>query len=591
MNIDRVHLSDVEALYSFVDSFVGDPIHKQPPCIGISANLKDGLSCIAQTYVQAITQAGGVPVLIPVTTDLHALSSVLNHLDGILMSGGGDINPLYCNEDPILALQDVNVERDMYDLMLIRLAVSRQLPFFGICRGMQLLAVALGGAIFQDIYAQAPQPPIKHSQTVAREYPSHRVTTTEGSRVRAILGDNVAVNSFHHQAIQAVPETFVATAHTSDGVIEAMESALHPTIWGVQWHPESMATAGDKGMQKLFHSFVSDTMLYKQAKEIHQRIVTIDSHCDTPMLFRQGATLQHKSVIGKVNVPLMEEGYLDAACIVAYLSQKERDEQSLVAATNKAIVLLRKIHTQVTDCGERAAIAYTSQDLFRNKRGGKKSFMIGIENGYAIGKELSNLEQFKALGVTYITLCHNGNNDICDSAKGTSEWNGLSDWGKTVVHEMNRLGIMIDISHAADQTVWDVLEESKYPIIASHSSARALCNHKRNLTDEQIIAIAQKGGVMQVCLYSGFLTLDGRATVEDAVNHILHIRDIVGIDHVGIGSDFDGGGGIDRCNTANELINLTQALLQAGLSESDLQKLWGGNFMRVMDSVQAAYKI
>ena len=589
MNIDRVHLSDVEALYSFVDSFVGTPIHKQPPCIGISANLKDGLSCIAQTYVQAITQAGGVPVLIPVTTDLQVLTSVLNRLDGILMSGGGDINPLYCNEDPIVALQDVNVERDMYDLILIRLAVARQLPFFGICRGMQLLAVALGGTIFQDIYAQAPQPPIKHSQTVAREYPSHRVTTTAGSRIRAILGDNVAVNSYHHQAIQTLPETFIASAHTSDGIIEAMESALYPTMWGVQWHPESLATAGDTGMQELFKHFVSDSMVYKQAKEIHQRIVTIDSHCDTPMLFAQGATLQHKSLVGKVNVPLMEAGYLDAACIVAYLSQKQRDTQSLELATNKALQLIEKIYSQVADCGERAAVAYNAQDLCRYKRESKKSFLIGIENGYAIGKELSNLAKFKALGVIYITLCHNGNNDICDSAKGTPEWNGLSDWGKTVVHEMNRLGIMIDISHAADQTVWDVLEESQYPIIASHSSARALCNHKRNLTDEQIIAIAQKGGVVQVCLYSGFLTLDGRATVADAVNHILHIRDIAGIEHVGIGSDFDGGGGIDRCNAANELINLTQALLQAGLSESDLQKLWGGNFMRVMDSVQVAY--
>lgn len=591
MNIDRVHLSDVGALYSFVDSFVGDPIHKQPPCIGISANLKDGLSCIAQTYVQAISQAGGVPVLIPVTTDLCALSSVLNRLDGILMSGGGDINPLYCDEDPILALQDVNVERDMYDLILIRLAVVRQLPIFGICRGMQLLAIALGGTIFQDIYAQAPQPPIKHSQTVAREYPSHRVTTTEGSRVRAILGDNVAVNSFHHQAIQRVPETFMATAHSSDGIIEAMESVLYPTMWGVQWHPESMATAEDKGMQELFTQFISDSMIYKQAKEIHQRIITIDSHCDTPMLFEEKITLQHKSTVGKVNVPLMEAGYLDAACIVAYLSQEQRDEQSLVAATDKAIDLIMQMHKQVTACKERAAVAYNSYDLHLLKRLGRKSFMIGIENGYAIGKTLSNLAEFKALGVIYITLCHNGNNDICDSAKGTPEWNGLSDWGKAVVHEMNRLGIMIDISHAADQTVWDVLEESQYPIIASHSSARALCNHKRNLTDEQIIAIAQKGGVVQVCLYSGFLTLDGRATVEDAVNHILHIRDIAGIDHVGIGSDFDGGGGIDRCNAANELINLTQALLQAGLSESDLQKLWGGNFMRVMNNVQAAYKI
>ena len=222
------------------------------------------------------------------------------------------------------------------------------------------------------------------------------------------------------------------------------------------------------------------------------------------------------------------------------------------------------------------------------KKTGKKAFFIGIENGYAIGKDLTNITRYKDLGVVYITLCHNGDNDLCDSARGNLLWNGLSPLGKDAVREMNRLGIMVDVSHAADQTVWDVLEVSQQPIIASHSSARSLCNHARNLTDDQIRAIAAKGGVIQVCLYGGFLSLTHTATVADVVNHILHIRNIAGIDHVGIGSDFDGGGGVEQCDATNELINITQGLLCAGLTEKEIAKIWGGNFLRVMEIVQQA---
>lgn len=588
MNNDRVHLSETEALYSFVDAYVAKSTNKQRPCIGISANLKDGLSCISQTYIEAVRLAGGIPFLIPVTADLNVLVDTLERLDGILMSGGGDLNPLYCNEDPIPELQDVNVERDMYDLMLLRLAIARQMPIFGICRGMQLIAVAFGGTLFQDIYAQNTHSLIKHSQSVAREYPSHRITTVEGSRVYACVGAVSAVNSIHHQAVKTVPSTFVATAYSADGIIEAIESTVYPTIWGVQWHPEALASAGDDSMKHLFTNFVADSLLFKQAKAIHNRIITVDSHCDTPMLLGKGATLKTKSKVGKVNVPLMQEGQIDAACIVAYLSQKGRDDHSLQQATAKAFRLINTIKQQVDACGVTATIAQTPWELLALKHAGIKAFFIGIENGYAIGKDLNNIALFKEQGVVYITLCHNGNNDLCDSAKGAVEWYGLSPLGKDAVKEMNRLGIMVDISHAADQTVWDVLEISQYPIIASHSSARALCDHPRNLTDDQIRAIAAKGGVIQVCLYSGFLALDRKATVADVVSHILHIREIAGVDHVGIGSDFDGGGGIDQCNASNELINLTKALLAAGLTEDELAKIWSGNFLRVMGIVQQA---
>ncbi|WP_446787597.1 dipeptidase, partial [Macellibacteroides fermentans] len=228
-------------------------------------------------------------------------------------------------------------------------------------------------------------------------------------------------------------------------------------------------------------------------------------------------------------------------------------------------------------------------DLIRLKKEGKKAFFIAVENGYAMGKDLRNLERFKEEGVTYITLCHNGSNDLCDSAVGEPEWDGLSPLGKEAVKEMNRLGIMVDVSHASKATFYDVLKESSVPVIASHSSVRALCDHPRNLTDDQIRAIAAKGGVVQICLYNEFINPEpAKASIDDALEHIRYVVDLVGVDYVGIGSDFDGGGELLGCRSSNELIQITVKLLGLGYTEPEIEKIWGGNLLRVMNAVQQA---
>ena len=212
--------------------------------------------------------------------------------------------------------------------------------------------------------------------------------------------------------------------------------------------------------------------------------------------------------------------------------------------------------------------------------------MLGIENGRAIEGSIDNLRHFAQRGIVYMTLCHNGDNDICDSARGEHRHHGVSVFGREVISEMNRLGIMVDLSHAGEKSFYDALELSKTPIVCSHSSCRALCDHPRNLTDDQMRALAQKGGVMQVTLYHGFLVKDGEATLDDAMRHLEHAIDIMGIDHVGLGTDFDGDGGIRGLASSAELLNYTRELLKRGFSEADIQKLWGGNFLRVMRLVQ-----
>ena len=186
-----------------------------------------------------------------------------------------------------------------------------------------------------------------------------------------------------------------------------------------------------------------------------------------------------------------------------------------------------------------------------------------------------------------MTLCHNGDNDICDSAKGTQTHNGISLFGRQVVNEMNRLGIMVDLSHAAEKSFYDALEISQQPIVCSHSSCRALCDHPRNLTDQQMRDLAAKGGVMQVTLYHGFLRLDGEATINDVMAHLDHAIDVMGIDHVGLGTDFDGDGGVRGLANAAELLHFTRRLMDKGYSVNDIQKIWGGNFLRVMSQVQS----
>lgn len=590
MDINKVLPPDLDIIYKEVDAYEYKPLQAQPPCIGLSANLKEGLSCIANTYVNSVLKAGGVPVIIPVTTEIEALSSLLEHIDGLIITGGGDINPLYCREEPIPQLQEGSSLRDQYDFTLIRLAAERQIPIFGICRGHQLINLVYGGSLYQDIYVQRKETTNKHSQSRPREEASHTVEIKEGSLLNSLFGSRLAVNSFHHQAVKEVAPQFIATAVSPDGIVEAIESIVpYRQIICVQWHPEAMAAAGDEKMLKLFIKFVEQAQSFKHIKHLHNQLITFDSHCDTPMLFEEGTTLGKKSDIGKVNIPNMIEGKLDAACIVAYIKQEDRDDASLQKATNKAVKIIQEIKRQVEECNEIAEIAYTPQDLIRIKATGKKAFMIGIENGYALGKDLSNIRKFKEMGVIYITLCHNGDNDLCDSAKGASEWNGLSPLGKEAVHEMNRMGIMIDISHASEQTFYDVIKESRYPVIASHSSSRTIYDHPRNLTDKQLLALAENGGVVQVCLYGGFLhEKEEQASLTDVIKHICHITELIGVDHVGIGSDFDGGGGIIGCNSSNELINISKALLDAGFEEKDLQKIWGGNFLRVMNTVQSA---
>ena len=587
----QVRRPSLEALFREVDNFSPKKEKLQPPRIGISSNRKDGLSCIADTYVQSVLKAGGAPVLIPVITDMEALTAIVSGLDGLLMSGGGDINPLYVGEEPVPQLQDVDTFRDEFDLILLRLATNRQLPVMGICRGHQLINVAFGGSVYQDIHSQHEARLCKHSQTMPREQVSHSVQITDtSSRLFDILKKepDIFVNSFHHQAVKDIAPEFKETAVAPDGINEAME---HPEkeIFSVQWHPEAMAANDDELMLELFRHHVEMARLFKEAKRIHSRNVILDSHTDTPMIFPGQFNIGLKEG-GKVNLPLMEEGMVDAAIMVAYIPQGKRDDESLQQATDFAMNRLNEIHRQMEINRGRMNIARTSQEVWVTKDAGKKAIMLGLENGYAIGKDIRNIARFKELGVSYITLCHNGSNDICDSARGDAEWGGLSPFGKEVVAEMNRLGILVDVSHAAESTFYDALEISTQPIIASHSSARALCNHPRNLTDDQLKALAEKQGVVQVCLYKGFINEDAeKASLTDAIRHINHIVDLIGINHVGIGSDFDGDGELIGCRASNELINITLRLLKDGYKENDIAKIWGGNLLRVMSRVQSAY--
>ena len=573
------------------------------PVIGISGNFRDGDCTLAQGYYMSVLEAGATPVVIPSYDDERALVSLLDTLDGIVLSGGADIDPDYLGEEPLDCVS-VNPRRDAQELLLVRLAVDRQIPVLGICRGIQMLAAALGGKLYQDIKTQHNVPCIEHSQSIARGLPSHEVSIEKESLLHSLMGcDTLAVNSFHHQAVKEVPAGFRVTARSKDGIIEGMESISFRNILGVQWHPECFILENDRTMMPVFNWLTQQAALFRRARELHRRTIILDSHCDSPMFFDKGAHFYDKNpgveveyeYVGEpspdgsptfrynplVDLHKMTCGRLDASFMVAYLHQYERDDESLKAAVAKADRLLTLIDERIGECRGFAAIATTPDELRRNKFMGIKSVVKGIENGYAIGKDIDNVDRFRARGVAYMTLCHNGDNDICDSHKGNNEHNGLSDFGREVVARMNSVGMMVDLSHASEKSFWDALGCSRKPIICSHSSSRALCDHTRNLTDEQMTALAKSGGVAQVCLYSGFLKKGGNADVTDAVRHIMHMIDVMGIEHVGIGSDFDGGGGLPGLEDASWFVSLTMRLMAEGLSDEDLSLVWGGNFLRV----------
>ena len=562
------------------------PVHKRRPIIGITGNYDTGKCTLLEGYYRSVLEVGGTPLIIPPCDDTDMMVSLLDRVDALILSGGGDINPLYLGEEPLRELGGINPARDWHELMLVRLAANRQIPILGICRGIQVMTAALGGKLYQDIYREASAT-LKHSQDTERHVCSHTVRIASGSLLHRILGtEMLPVNSFHHQAVKEAAPGFAATAYSADGIIEAMESTQHKSMLGVQWHPECMILGGDRSMLPLFEWLVGEACSFADARELHRHVLTLDTHCDTPMKFDQQIRFDQRDPRILVDLHKMTEGYLDATIMVAYLRQQERDTASLEAAFAKAERLLDEIEAMVSKSANSVAIARTPDDLYRLKREGKRALMLGIENGYALGLDPKRVEHFRQRGVVYMTLCHNGDNDLCDSARGNQEHGGLSELGRTVIREMNRVGMMVDLSHAAESSFYQAIEASRTPIVCSHSSARALCDHPRNLTDDQLRALAASGGVAQVCLYDGFLRKEGGATIDDAVRHIVHMVKVAGIDHVGIGTDFDGDGGIIGCADASEVINLTRHLRAAGFTLQDIEKLWGGNFLRVMREAQ-----
>ena len=576
---------DIKADYDHIHHTL--PSRKSSPVIGLTGNFRDSDCTLAEGYYQSILKAGGTPFIIPCYDDTDTLINTLEHLDGIVLTGGADINPLFLGEEPVMELHGINPRRDRQELLLTQLAADRQIPILGICRGIQTMNAAFGGALYQDIHSQMEGKRIKHDQSLDRSYASHTVQIEKDSTLYELFGtESLAVNSFHHQAVKEAAPGFRVCARATDGVIEAMESTEYKSMLGVQWHPECFILRGDECMMPLFHWLIREATSFKEAKRLHSCILSLDSHCDTPMFFDQQIDFATRDPKILVDLHKMTEGHLDATIMVAYLQQLGLSDEDLLAATAKADRILDEIEAMVAKSDSYVNIAYTPADLYRLKSAGKKAIMLGIENGYAIGKDLSNVERFRRRGVVYMTLCHNGNNQLCGSARYNDENLGVNAFGEQVIREMNRVGMMVDISHAGERTFYDALDISTQPIVASHSSSRALCNHPRNLTDAQLKALADKGGVAQVTLYNGFLKEEGTATIQDAIAHLNHMVDVMGIEHVGIGTDFDGDGGIIGCASASELINFTRCLLKERYSEEDIRRIWGGNFLRVMEEVQ-----
>ena len=562
------------------------------PVIGITGNYEDLTCKLGRGYYDSVVEAGGVPVIIPPEADRHVIINTLGRIDGLILSGGGDFNPLWAGEEPSPLLHGINAERDNAELLMAQLAYNRQIPILGICRGIQTLALALGGKVAQDISEVrgrdgAEVQDVKHSQDADRSEPTHTVTLDTASTLYSVYKSHltprfslhtprIPVNSFHHQAVSDPGQKFRVVATAPDGIIEAIESTEFKPIIGVQWHPECM----ESGLP-LFQWLVREAISYREAHDLHDRILSLDTHCDTPMFFPQGVHFDHRDPRILTDLHKMTEGRLDATIMVAYLPQPT--EQPTAFADN----IFDQIEKIVSKNNRYLSLARTPDELWENKRAGRKSIMIGIENGIALDGKIENLQHFAERGIVYMTLCHNGDNDICDSASRSNQTHGgVSAFGEQVIREMNRLGILVDMSHAGEKSFYDALDISAKPIVCSHSSARALCDHPRNLTDDQMRALAAKGGVAQTTIYNGFLRRDGEATIRDVIEHLEHAIDVMGIDHVGLGTDFDGDGGVPGLANASELINFTRQLLARRYSEEEIQKIWGGNFLRVMAEAQ-----
>ncbi|WP_431160169.1 dipeptidase [Flagellimonas beolgyonensis] len=395
--------------------------------------------------------------------------------------------------------------------------------------------------------------------------------------------------------------------------------------------------------------------LEEKARRIHDAVITIDTHDDINVKNFTDSINYTQNLDTQVNLPKMKEGGLDVAWLIVYTGQDTLSVDGYAKASENAISKFEAIHRLCEEIApDQIELALTSADVRRIVDSGKKVAMIGVENAYPIGEDLSKIEEYQKLGARYISLAHNGHSQFSDSNTGEQDsvWlhNGLSDLGKQAVAEMNRVGIMIDVSHPSKEAMKQMIELTKAPIIASHSSARALCNHSRNLDDEQLLLMKENGGVVQTVAFSSYLNTEkheARAdymkqvyqkvadslgvdwyersqfatlskeqrdaffeyypkvvniakelaekdpnippavNVSDFVDHIDYMVKLIGIDHVGISSDFDGGGGIEGWSDASETFNVTLELVKRGYTEEEIAKLWGGNLLRVLDEVQA----
>lgn len=390
-------------------------------------------------------------------------------------------------------------------------------------------------------------------------------------------------------------------------------------------------------------------------KEIHEKVITIDTHNDINVNDFTDSINYTQRLGSQVNIPKMEEGGLDVSWLIVYTGQGALNAEGYAKAKENAMAKFDAIHRLCEEIApDKIELAYTSKDVRRIVASGKKVAMIGVENAYPIGEDLSEFENYYNMGARYISLSHNGHSQFCDSNTGEADgvWlhNGLSELGRKAVKEMNRLGIMIDVSHPSKESMVQMIQMSKAPIIASHSSARALCDHSRNLDDDQLQMMKENGGVVQTVAFRSYLNteksekrsafmkavykkvadslgvqwyersqiaelgeaekeafmevypkimvigknlaeknadLPEEVNVSDFVDHIDYLVKSMGIDHVGISSDFDGGGGIAGWSDASETMNVTAELVKRGYTETEIEKLWGGNLLRVLDEVQA----
>ena len=399
----------------------------------------------------------------------------------------------------------------------------------------------------------------------------------------------------------------------------------------------SLCLGCNENVLKRIYGNETESELIERALSIHKKVLTLDTHADTPLrMIEPGFSMSDRhdpnETGSKVDYPRMIEGGLDAIFFAAFVAQDIRNDKGNFRAKNLCVQMIDSILSSIKQNSDVVGLALNPEDAYSLEKQGKRAIYIGIENGYPIGGDLSNIETYYKKGVRYITLVHSSNNDLADSATDPAgpEHNGISEFGSKVVKEMNRLGIMVDVSHGSDAVFYDAIKISKAPIIATHSNARSVTNHKRNMTDDMLKLIAKNGGVVQLTMLSNYLRdpipnitaeklkkellssikpIDQMTTLEketmrkrlneiddkypiapanlkNVVDHIDHIVNVAGIDHVGIGCDFDGGGGIDGVFDVSQVMNITIELVKRGYNEDQIAKIWGGNLIRVFSEVQ-----